>query len=72
VYKSTKAFLLIYINKKLHKISSKNKPMENNVDSQEQTTSTIVVDPKKDFDNLNTNNVLGNTNTDILEDGHHY
>jgi hypothetical protein len=46
--------------------------MENNVDSQEQTTSTIVVDPKKNFDNLNTNNVLGNTNTDILEGGHHY
>jgi hypothetical protein len=45
--------------------------MENNPDSQEQTPSTIIVNPQKDLNNLNANIALSNNNTDIHEDSHH-
>jgi hypothetical protein len=45
--------------------------MENNADSQEQTPSTIIVNPQ-DLNNLNANIVALSTNsTDIHEDSHH-
>jgi hypothetical protein len=44
--------------------------MENNPDSQEQTTSPIIVNPQ-DLNNLNANIALSNSNTDIHEDSHH-
>jgi hypothetical protein len=44
--------------------------MENNADSQEETTSPIIVNPQ-DLNNLNGNIALSNKNTDIHEGSHH-
>jgi hypothetical protein len=45
--------------------------MENKADSQEQTTSTIIVNPQ-DLNNLNANIASSTNNTDIHEDNHNY